>query len=248
VTGLGASAVQDVFDTGLGISVPISADGAGVPVVDVPVERWLDAAELARRALALDFLDWLSAVDEPDADPPGVDVVVHLADSRAITRRLLLRTRTDAAAPRLASLTGLWPGAAWHERETYEMFGVVFDGFDDGQRAPGSGGVHSKPAAAAAADAGLLGLRPLLLPDGFEGTPLRKSFVLAARVSKPWPGAKEPGEGAGGAPSRRKTRPPGVPDPSWGPHEPGAPADADAPQPSGPAARRPGPRRPGAPS
>jgi len=213
VTGLRASAVQDVFDTGLGTSVPIGADGTGTPVVDVPAERWLEAAELARRALGLDFLDWLSAVDEPDADPPGVDVVVHLADSAAITRRLLLRTRTVAAAPRLASLTGVWPGVAWHERETYEMFGVVFDGFDDGQREPG-------------ASAGSpLGLRPLLLPDGFEGTPLRKSFVLAARVSKAWPGAKEPGESGAGAPSRRKTRPPGVPDPAWGPHEPGEATD-----------------------
>jgi NADH-quinone oxidoreductase subunit C len=77
------------------------------------------------------------------------------------------------------------------------MFGVDVTGFDDGTG---------------------MGLRPLLLPDGFEGTPLRKSFVLAARASKPWPGAKEPGESdAHAAPARRKTLPPGVPDPSWGP-------------------------------
>ena len=37
-------------------------------------------------------------------------------------------------------------------------------------------------------------LVPLLLPDGFEGHPLRKDFVLAARAAKAWPGAKEPGE------------------------------------------------------
>ena len=62
--------------------------------------------------------------------------------------------------------------------------------------------------------AGHPNLVPLLLPDGFEGHPLRKDFVLAARVAKPWPGAKEPGESdEGGPPSRRKTRPPGVPDP-----------------------------------
>ena len=64
-----------------------------------------------------------------------------------------------------------------------------------------------------------LGLRPLLLPDGFEGTPLRKSFVLAARASKPWPGAKEPGEGhdSARAPGRRRVQAPGVPGPEWGP-------------------------------
>jgi NADH-quinone oxidoreductase subunit C len=127
----------------------------------------------------MDFLDWLSAVDAPDGDPPGVDVVLHVADSRSGgagpertgVRRLLLRTRVPDADLHLASLTAVWPGAAWHERETFEMFGVTFDGFDDGSGAF---------------------LRPLLLPDGFEGTPLRKAFVLAARASKPWPGAKEP--------------------------------------------------------
>ena len=80
-------------------------------------------------------------------------------------------------------------------------------------------------------------LVPLLLPDGFEGHPLRKDFVLAARVAKAWPGAKEPGESdadAGhAAPSRRKTPPPGVPDPRLGP----APADGRR------AAARPGRRR-----
>ena len=77
------------------------------------------------------------------------------------------------------------------------MFGLDFDGFDDGTG---------------------LGLRPLLLPDGFEGTPLRKSFVLAARASKPWPGAKEPGESEHAKPTgRRRVSAPGVPDPEWGP-------------------------------
>ena len=171
--------------------------------VDVPAERWVDALTAARDGLACDFFDWLSAVDEPDAEPPSVDVVTHVACSVPLpdggVPRLLLRTRVPASALQLASITDLWPGAAWHERETHEMFGVDFTGFDDGTG---------------------MGLRPLLLPDGFEGTPLRKWFVLAARASKPWPGAKEPGESdAHAAPARRKTLPPGVPDPSWGPRE-----------------------------
>jgi NADH-quinone oxidoreductase subunit C len=70
------------------------------------------------------------------------------------------------------------------------------------------------------------GLAPLLLPDGFEGTPLRKEFVLASRVAKDWPGRKEPGEsdaerrtGTGATPGRRRAvMPPGVPAPgAWGP-------------------------------
>ena len=140
---------------------------------------------------------------------PGFDIVGHLRTSSAGTgplSRVLMRARVPVGEA-AGSATGVFAGAAWHERETHEMFGIDFDGFDDG-----SG----------------LGLRPLLLPNGFEGTPLRKSFVLASRASKPWPGAKEPGEGSGeggppaegshaAKPGRRKVGPPGVPDPSWGP-------------------------------
>jgi NADH-quinone oxidoreductase subunit C len=199
----------------------VADDAAGTVCVDVPRERWHDALAAAREALGLDFFDWLSGVDEPAADPPSVDVVAHLVVSRsggdgigasAGLVRLLVRTRVPADDPVVASVTDLWPGAAWHERETREMFGVDFTGFDDGARS-----LDGEP----------LGLRPLLLPDGFEGTPLRKSFVLAARASKPWPGAKEPGESdTAASPSRRKMLPPGVPDAEWGPREPDRSGDS----------------------
>ncbi|PZU46549.1 MAG: NADH-quinone oxidoreductase subunit C [Arsenicicoccus sp.] len=210
-------------------------DPAEAPVATVEVrtrrvepEQWHETVRVAR-AEGYAFFDWLSAVDETDSgqgeapavnesDPqqgpedaeegltPGLDVVCHLMDvrhGRQGMHRLLLITRVPDGAT-LASLTDLFAGAAWHERETHEMFGLVFSGFQDGTG---------------------LGLRPLLLPEGFEGTPLRKDFVLAARASKPWPGAKEPGEGgeapaAGAAPARRPRKrllPPGVPDPEWGP-------------------------------
>lgn len=154
------------------------------------------------------FFDWLSAVDESDREEdPGLDVHCHLLDPRPGPERdlrtLLLRTRVPLGQE-LASLTGVFAGAAWHERETHEMFGQEFTGFEDGTG---------------------LGMRPLLLPDGFEGTPLRKSFVLAARATRPWPGGKEPGEGHSGtsrkSPSRRRVSAPGVPGPDWGPRPAG---------------------------
>ncbi|NUW44946.1 NADH-quinone oxidoreductase subunit C [Nonomuraea rhodomycinica] len=131
------------------------------------------------------FFDWLTGVDEP---PETFVIVAHLYDPAA-RRRVLVRTSVPRAEPRLPSAVGVFRGADWHERETYEMFGVVFDGHPN--------------------------LVPLLLPDGFEGHPLRKDFILAARVAKAWPGAKEPGESGHGAPSRRRTLPPGVPA-DWG--------------------------------
>lgn len=213
---------------GSGVGATASVDGAGTACVDVPRERWVAAARQLREGFGMDFLDWLSAADQPDADPAGVDVVLHVADSTRAARRVLLRTRVPETDLRLPSLTGLWAGAAWHERETHEMFGVGFTGFDDG-----SG----------------YGLRPLLLPEHFEGTPLRKSFVLAARAVKAWPGGKEPGEShSGAAPSRRKVQPPGVPDPqTWGPREPepGVKAPAGGPDPGGPDPGGPGPGGPG---
>ncbi|MEU8049447.1 MULTISPECIES: NADH-quinone oxidoreductase subunit C [Micromonospora] len=169
--------------------------------VDVPPASWRDALRAARddADLGCDFFDWLSAVDQL-AD--GCEVVAHLW-STGRRHGLLLRTRVPWDAPRVDSVVDLYPGAAWHERETFEMFGVDFPGHGE--------------------------LRPLLLPPEFEGHPLRKEFVLASRVAKPWPGAKEPGEStaAGG---RRAVRPPGVPAPGeWGPASPpaaGPPAGA----------------------
>lgn len=189
--------------SGFPVSWPGQADlgdAAGVPCADVPVDLWAASADAARAAGYV-FFDWLSAVDQSDQDPAGFDIVVHLAVPRPL-HRLLLRTRLPLDAE-IDSLTGVFVGAAWHERETWEMFGVVFTGFDDGTGQ---------------------GLRPLLLPDGFEGTPLRKSFMLVARAARPWPGAKEPGSSeASASPSRRRTTPPLVPDPSWGPRRPGDP-------------------------
>jgi NADH-quinone oxidoreductase subunit C len=165
---------------------------------EVSPQDWATAARESRDAAYL-FFDWLTAVDQSDdAEAPGLDVVCHLLDpsTPGALRRLMIRTRVPEGSS-LASITGIFRGAAWHERETHEMFGLVFEGFDDGTG---------------------LGLRPLLLPDGFEGTPLRKSFVLAARASKAWPGAKEPGESEHTKPTgRRRVSAPGVPDPEWGP-------------------------------
>ncbi|MFJ8231792.1 NADH-quinone oxidoreductase subunit C [Streptomyces sp. NPDC094448] len=163
--------------------------------VDVPAAMWLDALETARSTLGCTYFDWLSAVDEPGT---GFRVCAHLAAlpdaPGGRVRRLLLRTTVPHEDPVLPSAVAVYAGAEWHERETHEMFGVGFTGHPH--------------------------LAPLLLPDGFEGHPLRKDFVLAARVVKAWPGAKEPGEsGAGhGGPKRRQMLPPGVPDPNeWGP-------------------------------
>ncbi|MFC8792224.1 NADH-quinone oxidoreductase subunit C [Streptomyces cinereoruber] len=164
--------------------------------VDVPPSSWITALTTARDELGCTYFDWLSAVDEPGT---GIRVCAHVvslggggADGGGPPRRLLVRTTVPHSAPALPTAVEVYAGAGWHERETHEMFGVDFTG-------------HPNPA-------------PLLLPENFEGHPLRKDFVLAARVAKAWPGAKEPGESHDGGPKRRQMLPPGVPDPNeWGP-------------------------------
>jgi NADH-quinone oxidoreductase subunit C len=196
---------------GAGEASVSAGSGYARAVVDVPPSSWTEAATLARddESLALTFFDWLSGVD---AGESGLQIVAHLW-SVPLRHGVLLRTTVTRESARLASLVPVFPGAAWHERETFEMFGVVFDGHPD--------------------------LKKLLLPDEFEGNPLRKEFVLAARVAKSWPGAKEPGESDSGAPSRRRIRPPGVPDPNeWGPDAGKLPAE----EPERPARRAPGDR------
>ena len=152
----------------------------GVVTADVGRERWVEAVTAVRDDEVLDgtFFDVLLAVDE---HPRGFDVVVRLW-SVASRHGVHLRTRCPREDARVPSLTGVFGGAAWHEREAAEMFGIAFDG-------------HPDPS-------------PLLLPDGFEGHPLRKERVLAARAELPWPGAHDPA----GKPSRR-LQPPGSPPP-----------------------------------
>jgi NADH:ubiquinone oxidoreductase subunit C len=173
---------------GLGLGVE---EEFGLVSADVPVERWGDGVALARESLGCTYFDWLSAVDELGE---GFRVVCHLAARRTgAVEHVAVRTRLPRDRPVIASVAGVFGGARWHERETHEMFGIEFT----------EGGVT-------------LALEGLLLPDEFDGHPLRKDFVLASRVAKPWPGSKEPGESdarPGPARARRKALPPGVPDP-----------------------------------
>ncbi|MEV2253054.1 NADH-quinone oxidoreductase subunit C [Streptomyces sp. NPDC050147] len=209
MTGWLPSPVEDLFG-----AEATAEESYDLLTVDVPPTSWIAALETARTTLSCTYFDWLSAVDEPGTGPgaapgsgpgsgpgKGFHVSAHVVALSPV-RRLLVRTTVPHDAPVLPTAIDVYAGAAWHERETHEMFGVVFEGHPH--------------------------LVPLLLPDTFEGHPLRKDFVLAARVAKAWPGAKEPGESEHGGPKRRQMLPPGVPDPNeWGPLKgqlPAAPA------------------------
>ncbi len=138
----------------------------GLLTVTVAPAGWRRAAELVRRdpAVACNFFDFLCGVDEEDA---GIGVVLHVY-STSNRHHVQVRAVVPRDGGHLPSMHDLWAGANWHERETAELFGVTFDGHPN--------------------------LAKLLLPEEFEGYPLRKEFALLAREAKSWPGAKEPGE------------------------------------------------------
>ena len=163
-------------------------------MTEVSPQEWLATVE-SMKADGFDCFDWLGCVDEIGRqDCLRVVLVIRNVGQGAELR--MLSCSLPRSAPRLDTVSGVFAGAAWHEREVAELFGVEFIGGDH---------------------------RRLLLSPEFEGTPLRKDEVLAARTGMSWPGAKEPGESEA-SPSRRRLVPPGVPDPAvWG--------DRDAAQP-----------------
>jgi NADH-quinone oxidoreductase subunit C len=159
--------------------------------IRVATAAWGDAAEVARDKAGCRFFDFISAIDwlpspygryedsavdvpfpppMPDASAavPGytggdtrIQVLASVAKA-GTDLRVLLKADVPDEDPRVPTWTQVYAGAAWHERETHEMFGIHFDGNDD--------------------------LRHIYLPTEFEGHPLRKEFPLLARVVKPWPG------------------------------------------------------------
>jgi NADH-quinone oxidoreductase subunit C len=99
--------------------------------------------------LEFDFLTDLTAVDYPTR-PKRFDVVLHLY---SMTQNHLLRVKAAVAENEtIGSVVPVWKTANWLERETYDMFGVVFEGHPD--------------------------LRRILLPEDWEGFPLRKDYPL----------------------------------------------------------------------
>jgi len=142
---------------------------AGEPLeqasVRVGPERYRDLVTALRddEDFDCDFIDFVSAVDR--GEDGGMDVVAQLYSTQ---RRHGIRVKVrceDGEQPHLPSISDIYPGANWHERETWELFGIRFEG-------------HPQ-------------LVKLLLPEEFEGYPLRKDFPLTTRLAKPWPGSEE---------------------------------------------------------
>ncbi len=121
---------------------------AGDSSVSVNAEKLADVCRFLRDepGFKFDYLRLVSGVDRNDC----ILSVYHLY-SYTHNHELVLRVDLDRAAPRVHSVTHLWPSADWHEREAYDMLGIVYEGHPD--------------------------LHRILLPEDWDGYPLRKDYV-----------------------------------------------------------------------
>lgn len=125
-------------------------DEAGRAVVYATPGALLEVLRAARDHLGLDSLVDLTAWDRVPASPRFE--VVYLLGRAGGADRLTVKVQVEGEPPRLESAVAVYPGAGWPEREVYDMYGVVFDHHPD--------------------------LRRILMPDEWEGHPLRRDVPL----------------------------------------------------------------------
>ena len=127
-----------------------SADHAAL---NIPADEAIIFLEYLRDAQDFDFLLDVTAIDWSAEQSPRFTVVWHLYSSLNHNYVRVAANCASDAEPAMPTATTLWPAADWHERETFDMFGIKFTGHPD--------------------------LRRILMWDGYPYFPLRKEFPLA---------------------------------------------------------------------
>ncbi len=124
----------------------------GETTVVVPREHLRRAAEFLvnDRALQFTFLSDITAVDKFPLEP-RFELNYHLL-SLEYRKRIRLKVRIPGDDPQVQSVTPIWPAANWHEREAFDLMGIRFEGHPD--------------------------LTRILMPDDWEGYPLRKDYPV----------------------------------------------------------------------
>lgn len=151
----------------LGSAVEAVVVDHGELTLHVRRERLVEIAMRLRDepGLRFEMCASVSGADYPsDATGRRLHAVYHLV-SMTWRRRLRLEVSVSDGDPHLPSVTAVWPGANWHERETWDMFGIIFDGHP--------------------------GLTRVLMPDDWPGHPQRKDYPLGG-VPVEYKGAQVP--------------------------------------------------------
>ncbi len=151
--GLIASLQQAVPDAQIERATSIDAQ----PTIVVAAGQLEPVARALRDVpdLAFAFLAELTAVDYWPREPRYE--VVYLLVSIANRLRLRMKVRLPNDAAHLTTVSGIWPAANWLEREVWDLFGIAFDGHPDPRR--------------------------LLMPEDWEGHPLRKDYPVQIHMT-----------------------------------------------------------------
>jgi NADH-quinone oxidoreductase subunit C len=144
--------VLDKLKAKFGETVKEANEFHGELTVIVPKEHIVEVCKFLKEdnGLSFDLLADLCGIDM--LTPEKRFGVVYNLYSLANKHRIRLKTFTDEENPKVPTMTGVWETANWHERETYDMYGITFDGHPD--------------------------MRRIYMPDEFEYHPLRKDFPL----------------------------------------------------------------------
>ena len=126
-------------------------DALGEVTITVPREAIVDVCWVLKTAHGFDMLADLCGADRGPEEDPRFEVNYHLFGTKH-HNRLRLKVLLSEDAPNLGSVVSVWKTANWHERETFDLLGVIFDGHPD--------------------------LRRILLPSDFDGHALRKDYPL----------------------------------------------------------------------
>lgn len=127
------------------------AEGHGEVTVTVPRNDIVDVCSFLRFNHDFDMLADLCGCDRGPEEDPRFEVNYHLFSTKHYSR-LRLKVLLTEDSPIVATVSGLWKTANWHERETYDLVGIKFEGHPD--------------------------LRRILLPSDFDGHALRKDYPL----------------------------------------------------------------------
>jgi NADH-quinone oxidoreductase subunit C len=126
-------------------------EGHGEVTLMVPGESIVDVCRFMKVEQGFDLLADLCGADRGPEEDPRFEVNYHLFSTKH-HNRLRLKVLLSEDDPHVATVTQIWKTANWHERETYDLLGVIFDGHPD--------------------------LRRILLPSDFDGHALRKDYPL----------------------------------------------------------------------
>ncbi len=140
----------DSLENHFGSDVVALANVAGEATIQVSTAKWQEVAKWLLEERGYHFLSDLTAAHFPAQTEEPFRLVAHLYGmEHGRSLRMVTWLKTDAE---VSSLTPVWPGANWMERECHDLFGIVFLNHPD--------------------------LRTILLPENWEGHPLRKDYPL----------------------------------------------------------------------